>query len=97
MCQQANAKLHDWTPSVGHDLVDELGGRFGERWHFASADRHGSYDTGGVRSRLGSGCSAHVYVIKDTATGEQAAMDTATPPLTPTGTHTHPQRPLEAP
>ena len=48
--------------SVG-DLVDEHGGLFSDRFVLCS--------------RLGSGCSSTVYVVKDITTGEQAACKLA--------------------
>lgn len=49
--------------SVGFDLADEHGGLFSERFV--------------LRSRLGSGCSCSVYVVKDTTTGEEVACKLA--------------------
>ena len=49
--------------TVGADLVDEHGSRFSDRFV--------------LRSRLGSGCSSHVYIIRDVETGEEAACKLA--------------------
>ena len=61
----------DHTPVVAFDLADESGQRFRDRYEFSSKD---SFDTG---ARLGSGCSASVYVVRDRTTGEQAACKLA--------------------
>jgi serine/threonine protein kinase len=51
------------SASVGPDLVDESGGRFGDRYV--------------LRSRLGSGCSSNVYAVRDQISGGNAACKLA--------------------
>ena len=61
MRRMQGAPEHPVVPdsaSVGRDLVDESGGRFGDRYV--------------LRSRLGSGCSSSVYAVRDLSGGDAA-------------------------
>ena len=62
MCKADHPAVSD-SASVGSDLVNEAGGRFCDRFV--------------LRSRLGSGCSSSVYIVRDQISGGEAACKLA--------------------